>query len=346
MGHTKPHRPLPVLTAGTPVLVRGDRSLHIGCEPSSALILRLEPPAVPQAVARLLEDLRGPVTRAQLGGRLRAAGLTTAAFAALLDRLVATGKAVDPEITQSTRLRVRIHGLGELARSLAEGLTAAGLPVTTDPLGPAALTRTRRLDCNLLILADRLLVDPAVRLALMAARTPHLPVRVLDGIGVIGPLVLPGHSSCLRCADLYRTEMDPEWPVLAARLAASPGGADPETIAVTAALACREITGIARQLAAPDGGPPQTVDHRLQVHARPAGTRLVPAPAHPRCDCRSTPAALPTGDRVHYPRGRRKDSLERHHTGAGPPQCKAGLAAARHGGAGSGGIRQTTGRQK
>lgn len=344
MGHTNPQRPLPVLTAGTPVLTRGDDSLHIGCEPDSALILRLEPPAVPKAVARLLEELRTPITRAQLGGRLRAAGLTGAAFTTLLDRLVAAGKAIDPEVTQSTRLRVRIHGLGDLARHLASGLIAAGLPVMTDPLGPAALTQTRRLDCNLLVLADRLLVDPAVRLALMAARTPHLPVRVLDGIGVIGPLVLPGHSSCLRCADLYRTEVDPEWPVLAARLAASTGGADPETLAVTAALACREIIGIARQLAVPDGAPPQTVDHRLQVHARPAGTRLVPAPAHPRCDCRSSASPLPTAARVHYPQDRRKDSVERHHTGAGPPQCKTGRASARHGGASSGRIRQTTGR--
>lgn len=301
MGEKTPDLPLPVLTTGTPVLARSDGRLQIGCEPGSALLLDLDPDTEPGAVAGLLDTLRGTVDRRQLAARLRTTGLTAAEFTALIDRLVAAGKAVAPAPQSLRRLRVRVLGRSTLAQRLAARLVAAGLPVLTDSVGPGALTRSRRLDCNLAVLADRLLVDPPLRLALMKSRTPHLAVGVRDGIGVIGPLVLPGHSSCLRCADLYRSELDPEWPVLAARLAAAPIGDAPELVALTAALACQEIEEIAARLADPAGTPPQTVDHRLHLHLRPAGTTLIGAPAHPRCTCRS--AVRPP---VHYPRQQAK----------------------------------------
>ena len=36
--------------------------------------------------------------------------------------------------------------------------------------------------------------------------------------GVVGPLVLPGRSSCQRCHDLHRADRDPAWPSIAAQL--------------------------------------------------------------------------------------------------------------------------------
>lgn len=362
MARSDPHRPLPILTAGTPIVARADGSLHIGCEPDSALIVRLDPPAAPSAVARLLDELRGPVTRAQLANRIRAAGLTATGFTTLVDRLVAAGKALEPAATAA--LRVRIHGGGSLARRLASALAQTGIPVVADAAGPGSLTSLRRLDCNLLVLADRLVIDPALRAALMSAATPHLQVGVHDGMGFVGPLVLPGHSSCLACADLYHRELDPHWPLVAARLSTLPEpddpddsghtngtehaddpaagfpGADRPTLALTALLACQEIVGIAGRLADPCGGPPQTVDHRLQVCTRPVGTSLVPAPPHPACSCRQRIPAPAPDRRVHYSRGKRKDSGERrHHTGTRPAQCQAGSTAARHGGSRGGRIR-------
>ena len=37
---------------------------------------------------------------------------------------------------------------------------------------------------------------------------------------VVGPLVVPGRSACLRCLELHRTDRDPGWPGVAAQLAA------------------------------------------------------------------------------------------------------------------------------
>ena len=47
------------------------------------------------------------------------------------------------------------------------------------------------------MLTDFLVSDPRVVRDLHAARVPHLPVRVRDGTGLVGPLVVPGVTSCL-----------------------------------------------------------------------------------------------------------------------------------------------------
>ena len=41
---------------------------------------------------------------------------------------------------------------------------------------------------------------------------PHLVATVRGQTGIVGPLVVPGVTSCLRCADLHRRDADPRWP--------------------------------------------------------------------------------------------------------------------------------------
>lgn len=41
----------------------------------------------------------------------------------------------------------------------------------------------------------------------------HLHVGLAQCSAVIGPLVIPGSTSCLRCAHLHRRDQDPHWPV-------------------------------------------------------------------------------------------------------------------------------------
>ncbi len=48
-----------------------------------------------------------------------------------------------------------------------------------------------------MVLTDFLVSDPRVVRDLHAAGVPHLPVRVRDGTGLVGPLVVPGVTSCL-----------------------------------------------------------------------------------------------------------------------------------------------------
>ena len=66
--------------------------------------------------------------------------------------------------------------------------------------------------------------DPVTLADLMRLRVPHLAVGADEAIGVVGPLVEPGHSACLRCVDLSKAARDPGWPMILAQAGGSAGG--------------------------------------------------------------------------------------------------------------------------
>ncbi|MBO0821784.1 MAG: hypothetical protein J2P26_13155, partial [Nocardiopsaceae bacterium] len=82
--------------------------------------------------------------------------------------------------------------------------------------------------------------DPEEVTALLRARVPHLAVWADEAIGVVGPLVVPGLTACLRCADLARAERDPAWPLILAQAEDRPRACDAVLAAGTAALAARQ----------------------------------------------------------------------------------------------------------
>ena len=77
---------------------------------------------------------------------------------------------------------------------------------------------------------------------LMAADQPHLPV-ISDEKGItVGPLVVPGDGPCITCMGIRRTELDPDWPLVAlqcngARLPHAPAAVR----AIAAGVACDAI---------------------------------------------------------------------------------------------------------
>jgi hypothetical protein len=84
--------------------------------------------------------------------------------------------------------------------------------------------------------------DPQVGDWLVADGLPHLVAVGREAIGIVGPLVVPGKTSCLRCLDLTRAELDPAWPLILAQLA----GQHAEPAACGAVL----TTSVAAQAAA------------------------------------------------------------------------------------------------
>ncbi|MGY1740700.1 MULTISPECIES: ThiF family adenylyltransferase [unclassified Blastococcus] len=138
--------------------------------------------------------------------------------------------------------------------------------------------------------------DPLVA-ALQRAGTVHLVATVRGETGVVGPLVVPGRTSCLACADLHRRDADPSWPALAAQLTAAealPSGST-VTCLLTAVTAAQQVLAYLDRSGAPAA-------LGATVELRPPG--LVPArrrwPVHPDCGCLdAAPAeapATPTGD--------------------------------------------------
>ena len=58
---------------------------------------------------------------------------------------------------------------------------------------------------------------------------PHLAVTASEAIGVVGPLVVPGSTACLRCLDFFRAGSDPAWPLILAQLASDGRSRQPAT---------------------------------------------------------------------------------------------------------------------
>ena len=127
---------------------------------------------------------------------------------------------------------------------------------------------------------------------LMRAGVPHLYVGVLEQLGVVGPLVLPGASACGGCLALTRSDEDPAWPTLLAQLAED-GPGRPRTPACDTAVATA-VAGLAAlhvQLYV-DGVRPPSVDGWCEVSAADGLARRLRLTGHPDCGCLWQPAAL------------------------------------------------------
>jgi hypothetical protein len=118
--------------------------------------------------------------------------------------------------------------------------------------------------------------------ALVAAGIPHLAARVVELTGIVGPLVVPGRTSCLRCLELHRGDRDPAWPRIAAQAAhrGSVVAACDVTLAThVAALAAQQV------LASLDGFSPATVDGTVEVSLPYGLPRRRSWRPHPACGC-------------------------------------------------------------
>jgi bacteriocin biosynthesis cyclodehydratase domain-containing protein len=138
----------------------------------------------------------------------------------------------------------------------------------------------RRAD--LVVLADPGPVEPEQRQRLHEASIAHMAVSIDAVRAVIGPLVEPGSSSCLRCADLHRAERDPAWPLLAVQL----GGRARRFRAADPGL-CVAAAGVAavQALTHLDGGRPAVLDGTLEWNLPDWRLRRRSWTAHPRCGC-------------------------------------------------------------
>ena len=87
-------------------------------------------------------------------------------------------------------------------------------------------------------------VLPDLTDGLIRDRVPHLAVWAGEALGVVGPLVRPGRSACLRCVDLRKADADPQWPTILAQATFAPRvrpqACDTVLAAMTAALACAQ----------------------------------------------------------------------------------------------------------
>ena len=206
---------------------------------------------------------------------------------------------------------VEVRGAGRIGATIARLLSAAGVghisvedfgrtrahDVMPGGLSPddAGLPRGLAVSATLPDVPDRpgdgpdlVVLAPVADMArddagaLLRLGIPHLTACVIETTGVVGPLVLPGRSSCLRCHDMHRTDRDPAWPrVLAQAGGRLPGFAacDLSLAALVAALAAQQV------LAHLDGFVPATVDGTVETSLPFGMPRRRSWRPHPACGC-------------------------------------------------------------
>ncbi|MGY1693417.1 MULTISPECIES: ThiF family adenylyltransferase [unclassified Geodermatophilus] len=196
------------------------------------------------------------------------------------------------------RVTVDDDGVVGAADAVVGGLTAED---EGRPRGPAAADAVRRaspltdlrplpqgVSPDLVVLSRPWSASDPLVAGLRDTGVAHLVATVRGETGVVGPLVVPGVTSCLRCADLHRRDADPRWPALAAQLT---GGADAPsgstlTCWATALAAAQQV------LAYLDGsGSPAALSAVVELRPPDLAPRLRPWPRHPGCGCTGTGAA-------------------------------------------------------
>ncbi|BBY28727.1 TOMM precursor leader peptide-binding protein [Mycolicibacterium sediminis] len=275
------------LDPAMPVLMRPDHTVQVGWDPRRAILVR--PPAglSASALADVLRRMQSGITSSDLVALALNRGAEDAGD---VDDLLASLTRHELVRTTAPHVRsasVRIHGRGPLSDLLAGALRCSGTRVRHSSFSHAGV---KSENTDLVVLTDFLVTDPQVVRDLHDARVPHLAVRVRDGTGLIGPLVLPGRTSCLQCADLHRSDRDEAWPAVAAQLRHAVGTADRATVLATAALALHQVDRVITAVRATgevgaQAAPPPTLDTTWEFDVATGSTTSRRWSRHPRCDC-------------------------------------------------------------
>lgn len=114
---------------------------------------------------------------------------------------------------------------------------------------------------------------------------PHLPVLIRETTAVIGPLVLPGRSPCLRCVELTRGDRDPVWPVLAAQLIGEPHGVEPCDVVLATAAASIVALHVLAWLDQGQRALPSSIGGTHELSLDDLRLRRRTVSAHPGCGC-------------------------------------------------------------
>lgn len=132
--------------------------------------------------------------------------------------------------------------------------------------------------------------DPSTAAPLIASGTPHLYAGVVEGTGVVGPLVLPGETGCAECLHRSRTDRDETWPRLVAQWrSARPRHVRPCDLGLATTVAGLAAT---HALAFLDGEVPSTAGACWEVSVPGLNWRTRPVWPHPACPCAAAGKAV------------------------------------------------------
>ena len=302
----------PQLAPYAPVIQRATDEVQVGVEPDAALVFR------GAGFTALLDLLDGSQPTSAVRRAARAAGLTAAQVRGALDALASAGLVSERDKTpyagSASSSAVRLIGAGPVGYQLARLLVASGLgglyvyddeptdlalypaagvlssrsealrsalaeaETTVSPLGHWSKPEGVQVDLTI-VACDQPEPDRVITDYLLRSDHPHVIVRCWGNGVSVGPLVVAGQTSCLRCADLARTDADPHWPAVLRQLSRV-------RISTPAALqSWAASTAAAQVLAFLHGELPESAGATLEISWPTFVTRLRRWAAHPDCGC-------------------------------------------------------------
>jgi len=207
----------------------------------------------------------------------------------------------DSAVAAATATMLAAAGIGHLhlepvraGRSLYAGIVpdAARRPISPRRAPDLATTLRERFPTlrvhppaahqhpTVVVLVGAFAPDLGHAATLSRSRIAHLAAAAGVARAVIGPLVLPGRSSCLSCAHRHRVAADPDWPMVARQLADLVPSAPAQLTAAAACLTAGEVLHYV------DGAQlPSTVNGTLEWRPGDIGARRRSWTIHPECGC-------------------------------------------------------------
>ncbi|HET6816248.1 MAG TPA: TOMM precursor leader peptide-binding protein [Mycobacteriales bacterium] len=225
---------------------------------------------------------------------------------------------------------VAVHGVGRVGSTVVGLLAAAGIgqvvcvdpgPVRAADLSPAGAAEptatTRAVDAvqrgGQRYGADRLDARSAATPALVVVAPvgsvpapevmtsvrdlPHLLVQVRETSAFVGPLVVPGESTCWRCVQIARSDRDPAWPAIAAQLTGDAPAVEPADIALASLAAslavAHALAWIDRDSVHRPANVP-SIDGVIEFDLTDLRLRRRTLRPHPDCGCGAADAQAPS----------------------------------------------------
>lgn len=279
------------------VLVRrDDNEIQLGVDVDDAVVLT----DADGSLTRLLELMDGRYRLGELTELATQHGIRER-LDTLLGALSSVGVLGRPEDRPEAH-SVRLVGIGAAGELVGEHLLRAGIGrlvvVDPDAVGwsrwGSGHERVARADHwtqptvdavdVTIVVADAYESDRAISAELTRADHPHLLVRPRARGAVVGPYVVPGRTSCLRCGDLRRTRTDPAWPRMLAQLCRTRTAWDQLAAEWAAALAATQV------LAHLAGRTVETEAATLELGPVDWSWQRRVWPADPACGCCWAPA--------------------------------------------------------
>lgn len=203
------------LPSSTAILARPTIGLQFGVLPHESMILPLPKSVNPGQVAHVFALARGGIGFDELHQKLGYCGLESEDARLMLSEMM------QAKILRPSQGNVSFHVLasGVASERLEPVLEALGLSycVTSTP------SEARR---SLIALPGAVFPTPDVQHALMVNRVAHYPAGIVDGKTVLGPLVVPGVTPCLACADSYYGRIDDGWRGVRLQATGRPGSTE------------------------------------------------------------------------------------------------------------------------